>query len=440
MSSVRDIHKKAMALINESMTKENVHEKNVLLKEALSLEVEAAMTLYNKFDAEPTRSVLFRSAATIAFNVNDFETCERMIFCGLSSSKIPIETKEELLTVKENLDEMKNLEINNSYEFSYIQLLRRCAINIRLKPATPKYSHAVYIDDILSVLKAIKVSFSNYLAVSFRKHFNDERFGDSNKLIAMLNKEFPLLYVNAKFRSFGASLSTDATIQTNNNYPTDINNWKKTLFEEFKNDVVYCNYNSENEIKTIREKFSDEERHFIYKGLIEIYNSKKFNVSFTDETFEETIKEVIPISKKQREVILPKLSLKQVLEEKKLVRTFALSSDKSGVKKSEIIFSEELSFAEFKHQMNSLCFDKETIDFNQTLEVTIVYENNCFSIDYPDFGVNVVENGFEECLISFSQMVIKQYKNVNGIKAEDLDIETALIKENLLKSISFYTK
>jgi hypothetical protein len=37
-------------------------------------------------------------------------------------------------------------------------------------------------------------------------------------------------------------------------------------------------------------------------------------------------------------------------------------------------------------------------------------------------------------------MVIKQYKNVNGIKAEDLDIETALIKENLLKSISFYTK
>jgi hypothetical protein len=171
-----------------------------------------------------------------------------------------------------------------------------------------------------------------------------------------LNKEFPLLYVNAKFRSFGASLSTDATIQTNNNYPTDINNWKKTLFEEFKNDVVYCNYNSENEIKTIREKFSDEERHFIYKGLIEIYNSKKFNVSFTDETFEETIKEVIPISKKQREVILPKLSLKQVLEEKKLVRTFALSSDKSGVKKSEIIFSEELSFAGSNNRIRKQLF------------------------------------------------------------------------------------
>lgn len=439
MSNVREIHIKAMSLVNQSMSIENIVDKNILLKQALELEIEAAMVLFNNFEAEPTRSVLFRSAATIAFNVGEIDTCERMIFCGLSSEKIPLEVKDELLAVKEKLEEMKSLQISSAQEFNYIQVLRKNAINLRLKPATPKYSHAVFIDDILSVLRALKGSFSNYLAVSYRKHFTDDRFGDSNKLIASLNREFPLLYVNAKFRSFGASLSTDATIQTNNNYPPEINNWKKTLFDEFKNDVVYCNYNSENEIKSISEKFTEEERHFIYKGLIEIYNSKKFNVSFTDENFEEIVKEVNPISKKNREVILPKLSPKQELEEKKLVRTFAMSSDKSGVKKSDIIFSEELSFAEFKHQLNSLSFEKETIDFNQTLEIVIVYENNCFTIDYADFGINVVGNGFEECLKLFSQMVIQQYKNVIGLKENELNYETTLIKDNFLSCVSFYT-
>lgn len=440
MSNVREIHLKAMTLVNQSMSIDNIVQRNILLKEALELEIEAAMVLFNNFEAEPTRSVLFRSAATIAFNAGELDKCERMIFCGLSSPNIPDETKEELLTVKENLDEMKNLKIDNSHEFSYIQLLRKNAINIRLKPATPKYSHAVFIDDILSVLKAMKGSFSNYLAVSFRKHFSDERFGDSNKLIAALNKEFPLLYVNAKFRSFGASLSTDATIQTNNNYPTEINNWKKNLFEEFKNDVVFCNYNSDNEIQSISEKFSEEERHIIYKGLIDIYSSKKFNVSFTDEKFEDTIKDIHPISKRNKEIILPKLTPKQEEANKKLVRTFAMSSSEKGYKKTDIIFSEELSFAEIKRNINSLSFEKSTIDFNQTIEITIVYENNCFSIDFPDFGVSVVANEFEECLNLFSQKTFQQYLNVLNQKDSEIDFDNSVIKENFLKCVSFYTK
>lgn len=438
MSSVRDLHKRAMALVNESMLIDDYVPKNVLLKKALELEIEAAMELFDKFEAEPTRSVLFRSAATIAFNIGELETAERMIFSGLCSKKVPAEIKEELLTVKEKLEEMNNLQIKSAQEFNYMQILRKNAINLRLKPANPKYSHAVFIDDILSVLRVLKGSFSNYLAVSFRKNFSNEEYGDTNKMIHSLNREFPLLYVNAKFRSFGASLSTDATIQTNNNYPNEINIWKKELFNKFKEDVVFCDFNSAKEIDSISQKFTEDERHIIYKGLIDIYSSKKFNVSFTDETFEDTIKDVHPILKKNKEIILPKLSPKQEAENKKLVRTFAMSSSEKGFKKTDIIFSEELSFAEIKRSINSLSFEKSTIDFNQTLDITIVYENNCFSIDYSDFGVSVVANEFEDCLNLFSQKTFEQYLKV--INQKESDFETTAIKVNFLKCVTFYTK
>jgi hypothetical protein len=50
---------------------------------AFEYERKAAMLLLNDYDVEPTRSVLFRSAASLALNFGDYREAERMIALGL---------------------------------------------------------------------------------------------------------------------------------------------------------------------------------------------------------------------------------------------------------------------------------------------------------------------------------------------------------------------
>ncbi|MEM1120067.1 MAG: hypothetical protein AAGJ18_06430 [Bacteroidota bacterium] len=54
-----------------------------LTKEAFAKEKEAAWKLFQKFEAEPTRSILFRSAAQLAFNCGQMRESEQLISAAL---------------------------------------------------------------------------------------------------------------------------------------------------------------------------------------------------------------------------------------------------------------------------------------------------------------------------------------------------------------------
>lgn len=432
MSEVRDLHKKAMALVNDAnqaRESENFHIAKELLKKALVIESQAAMTLFNNFKAEPTRSVLFRSAATIAYNCEEYETAERMVHCGLSSSNVPLEIKEELNKIKEELDTVIVMNDDSRNAYNYLQVLRKSAINIRLKPATPKYSEAVFIEDIMGVLRVVKNSFQCFVEESFIQQFGFEKYGDkTNKVLSRLTKDFPLLYVNSKFASFGASIATDATVITNSNYEKDIIEWKKNVFDEFKNDVIYFDYQSDKNLDTLKEKYSDEARNAIYKGIVDIFSdSKNYNVSFTDETYENTIIEGKPVPKNFKEKLLPKIE--QPVEDKKLVKTIGMSQ-KGQIRKSDIIMSEELTFAEFKHKILSASYKNESIEFSDSIELNIIYENRTFSIDFEPFGISVMENSFEDVIIEFQRECVQEYFRVLDIKEEDHSFESRKLSDN----------
>jgi hypothetical protein len=74
-----------------------------LFLEALSLEREAALLLPVSEAAEPSRSILFRSAASLAYNAEEYETAEQLIAHGLSGFPPP-EIKEELKDLYENIE------------------------------------------------------------------------------------------------------------------------------------------------------------------------------------------------------------------------------------------------------------------------------------------------------------------------------------------------
>ena len=57
-----------------------------LYEQAFELEREAALSLLDREDAEPTRSILFRSAAVLAKNCHRYRDSEKMIALGLSGN------------------------------------------------------------------------------------------------------------------------------------------------------------------------------------------------------------------------------------------------------------------------------------------------------------------------------------------------------------------
>jgi len=112
MTTVNDLHPKAMDLAEEafSLRRKGQDDKaKHLFLEALELERTAALLLPVGEDSEPSRSILFRSAASLAYNAEDFDAAERLIAFGLSGYP-PLEIRDELKNLYDDINFQHHLK------------------------------------------------------------------------------------------------------------------------------------------------------------------------------------------------------------------------------------------------------------------------------------------------------------------------------------------
>ena len=76
--------------------------------QSLNAEKEAAYAARNQHLGEPTESILFRSAATLAYSLHDFREAERLICMGLAGNP-PLEIAEELRDLYDKVSMERNL-------------------------------------------------------------------------------------------------------------------------------------------------------------------------------------------------------------------------------------------------------------------------------------------------------------------------------------------
>src|ERR1041385_4368016 len=98
MNQVTKDHRHAMELADEGdIAKRNgeTERAKILYGEALEYERRAAEAVSMKLDLEPTRSVLHRSAASLALECGELREAERLIAVALSGNP-PEEIAEEL--------------------------------------------------------------------------------------------------------------------------------------------------------------------------------------------------------------------------------------------------------------------------------------------------------------------------------------------------------
>jgi len=81
-----------------------------LSKEALALEIQAADLLRSQLDVEPTRSILFRSAASIALDCDEYRTAERLLAEALAGFP-PDGIAEELRELLDRVHFSRHLDL-----------------------------------------------------------------------------------------------------------------------------------------------------------------------------------------------------------------------------------------------------------------------------------------------------------------------------------------
>ena len=98
MNHVDQLHEQAMSLVDEAIIAkrrgDGARVREYYLS-ALQLETEAAELLRDELALEPSRSVLYRSAASIAMRCRDYREAERLIAAALGGNP-PAEIAEEL--------------------------------------------------------------------------------------------------------------------------------------------------------------------------------------------------------------------------------------------------------------------------------------------------------------------------------------------------------
>ena len=104
------LHQKAMDMANDALTAEKKGNQAQAIKAytlAFQYEKQAAMILAYDFTVEPSRSVLFRSAAYLALKAKQYPEAERMAAFGLIGNP-PAEIAFELrAALKETFDHLK---------------------------------------------------------------------------------------------------------------------------------------------------------------------------------------------------------------------------------------------------------------------------------------------------------------------------------------------
>jgi hypothetical protein len=103
VSSTRDLHRQAMEQFESALLARRRGDEartRTLLTEALRLEASAAESLAADYSLEPTRSILYRSAASLAMQIGDNQAAKRYVEAGLKGHP-PTAIGDELATLRE---------------------------------------------------------------------------------------------------------------------------------------------------------------------------------------------------------------------------------------------------------------------------------------------------------------------------------------------------
>lgn len=430
--NIQNLHRKAIDLAKQAKLELEAGRQDKyqdLILDAYKFEKQAAESLKNNVDSEPTRSVLYRSAANLAFKCERYYEATELITEALSGKPFE-EIKQELLELlKEIIGIRTNVPIKRN---DFLDILREKSITLKMEEKTEKYSGAFVIAHAIEFLKNINLSYQNYAETKFRHTVKKESIKDFDLNVNKFKTRTALIGTNTQFNSFGISISANNSIMDQFGIHTEeFKNMKQNLFAEFSNDVLLADYSDVKFQEKISKKFSDEERRKIFSPLLNsMANSKEYKISVIDEEHFSKIKDFTTIDLKSREVLAPSkpTQIAQLQEDTNLVRKI----EQNNGNKKKTIFVEQLKYFEQEVTVNDIISAKKTVFLVHPHSFLIIFESNYYRIEDNAFQIFVSDKDYNELMQVYSKNFIDKftYMLLNRSVLSDAEIELLGYYEN----------
>lgn len=439
MSELKDIHRKALDLAKQANEALEQGDKDAYLKyteEAYGLESKAAEMMYSARESEPTRSVLYRSAATLAFNCGKLHEAKNLIYAGLSGTPYPeirIELEQLLGNVVDQIEAKSTPD--QVAERIYLSILRDKAVNLKLESKTIKFSKAIFTEHIVDFLKTINTSYANFSKVNFRKAFTSNTEDTERMLDSFLKQSKPLC-VDLGFNSFGVSIVADNETMFNSDfYSPAFNVWKDNVFTDYKEDVILPDYNSAEFLEGIKQKYTDEERKLIYAPILDkMKETTPFKFSVTENNFKKVIKPYKQPEKNSVEILNPPPTQQPSEPVTRVVtRSIDLVPSSGKGRKKNLDFS-MVDSIDWKNSFKDFESKGRIINLKDNYLVRIQYNTGTFTIDDTYLNVYSSSNDYETVIDQFEAKVVESYGKL--LETETPNQEEQVVLERFTEMVA----
>lgn len=420
--SIQKLHREAIRkakLASDCLENGDNENYTLFIFEAYELEKQAAELLFDKTEAEPTRAVLYRSAASLAYKCGKYHESIDLIIKGLQGNPFT-EIRIELLELLKSVSDI-NIEQNSirRFESAYLESLRGNSVNLKLEETSPKYSGAFSIPNVTEFLKNFQESYKNYAEIQFRKAVPETNFKNYDQLLNKFKSQAILLGADTKFSSFGISLSADKSIMdTLKVYTDEYKIMKRYLFSDFKEDVLYPNYEDIEFQNRIKRKFTDLERYKIFGSIDKsISKNKNYKISITDSKFYEKLKEFKPLNDVVKDILVPKIDLNEMADVDEEVSLIKKIEQTKG-KKTTLIESVNITYYETDVSIKELKYLDKGIYFNSPYTYKLIFESNSFKIDDNHYKIFLTDRDYHNVISNYSKVFISNYINLLNNQTE----------------------
>jgi len=296
------------------------------------------------------------------------------------------------------------LELEYSNEF-YQKNLEDSTYFLKIETINNDRKKLVTLNQLSNFVNLFLKSYTSYSEVEFKKNFTS-RYGDQSildKTFNKIKKPTELIMTSAKAASFEIGLAIDKTMLGGEISDRELKRWGKNIFSNYRANVIEIDYENEEILEDINEKYDYDQRQKIYKPFFDLINNNETQVSFGEKR--DILKPIKSVKKDKVERILPRIET----EETKGFEIVKYVVKQEIGKKTTRLTDENTLFSE-KETEDKVKFDPSDY-MNLNEEIKKFLENIEFSIK--------MEGKMHTLFLTFKKL---------RIEVSDLDYKVAKVK------------
>jgi hypothetical protein len=320
--------------------------------------------------------------------------------------------------------EYPDLYRDKLFPLVYLNNLQEKSLYFHLKPSSQRYKDTVSPFDVKLFFDNILKSIVEYVSIKVFDILRN-RILDPAKITKAvkhftLRSKYRVSYLN--LASFEVGIAVDNLPDEIPVMDEEIEKFKETILQVYQQEVLDNDFSSEGDIKSINEKFPDEEvRKRIFEPVIKIINNPttQIDISNFSKGFKKTYKKV---GKKEQELLSPSKIKEEGSQDVKehgvlLLYVKAVKSDQGTLFpdniQGKVLASKPADTFPFTLEKIEIEAGK-FLYFNYPIEIECSIEHNQFILSYEPLGINIFaadEKKMGEQFINELRTLIVNYLN-----------------------------